>query len=93
MVYELPANEKFIDFVEYHHFDDIGFKTAGLRIEACSCFTFLTLEKKFNRLLLNVMFVDPYYEEPQISLFQATSFFEIKASDHIEDIFVKCIMY
>ena len=69
MVYELPKKEKFLDFVDHNTFNDIGMVTDGLRIEASSCIPFLTLDKQRGQILLNVMMVDAYYDDPQISLF------------------------
>ena len=64
MVYELPKRERFIDFVDYNTYNDFGFKTDGLRIEASSCIPFLTIDSAKNRIYLNVMMVDAYYDEP-----------------------------
>lgn len=64
MVYDLPKREKFIDFIDYNTYNDFGFKTDGLRIEASSCIPFITIDSHKERILLNVMMVDAYYDDP-----------------------------
>ena len=45
MIYNLPENENFMDFIEYNKLKDLGFNEKGLKIEACSVFAFLTNDK------------------------------------------------
>lgn len=61
-VYELPAIEKFMNFVEFMNFEDIGFYPDKLKIECCSTFVFLTLDK--TNIIVNVLMIDPYYTIP-----------------------------
>lgn len=68
-IYELPKDESFMDFVEYRHFEDVGFYPMNLRIEMCSNFVFLTYNQKLKKTFVNVMLVDPYYYEVQFALF------------------------
>lgn len=44
-VLELPAEESFVDFVEWNKFEDFGFDPLNLKIEASSFIVFLTMVK------------------------------------------------
>lgn len=64
----MPRDEKFVCFVNFNQFEDIGFYPVGLRIECCSHFAYLTTGKgnyagniQYNRL--NLCLIDPFYEE------------------------------
>ena len=46
MIYNLQENESFIDFIQFNKLEDLGFNDKGLKIEACSRFAFLTLNKE-----------------------------------------------
>lgn len=61
-VYEVPRGEKFISFVEFNSKQDIGFYPNQLRLELCSHFAFLTHERKSNQAIVNLLFIDPYYD-------------------------------
>ena len=45
MIYSIQENENFVDFIEFNSLKDLGFNIKGLRVEACSRFAFLTLDK------------------------------------------------
>ena len=45
MIYNLSENESFIDFIEFNKLKDLGFNSKGLKIEACTVFSFLTIDK------------------------------------------------
>lgn len=62
MVHELPLDEKFSNFVQYNDFSDFGFDPFELKDQACSYFVFTTSQKKTKRIFLNVMLIDPYYD-------------------------------
>ena len=44
-VLELPDEDRFVSFVKFHQFEDIGFYPSNLRIECCSHFLFMTAPK------------------------------------------------
>ena len=92
MIYNIAENENFVDFIEFNKLKDLGFHVKGLRIEACSRFAFLTLNKKSQRMFVNVLFVDPYYTDTEICLFKSKKSF-IFDSANTKDVIVKSIMY
>jgi len=62
----MRPEEKFVCFVSFNQFEDIGFYPVGLRVECCSHFAYLTTSKntvdiKYNRL--NLLLIDPFYED------------------------------
>ena len=69
MVYQIPKGYVFMDFIEFNGLDDLGFDSQDLKIEACSRFAFLTLHERTQRMLVNIMLIDPYYDTIQIALF------------------------
>ena len=63
MVLELPFDETFVNFVKFNNFSDFGFDPSNLKHEACSYFVFTTKQNKTKRIFLNVMLIDPYYND------------------------------
>lgn len=61
-IYKFPRNETFISFSEYNQHEDIGFFPGDLRLEMCSHVAFLTHDRLKNEAILNLLFIDPYYE-------------------------------
>ena len=59
-ILKLDKNEKFLSFVEFNCFTDIGFFPNYLSIECCSCFLYLT--KKCCKIYMNLLLVDPYFD-------------------------------
>ena len=92
MIYNIGENENFVDFIEFNNLTDLGFNVKGLRIEACSRFAFLTLNKKSQRMFVNVLFVDPYYTDTEICVFKSKKCFIFESSE-TKDVIVKSIMY
>ena len=45
-IYNMQKDEKFVCFVDFNQFEDIGFYPEHLRIECCSFFLFLTTNIK-----------------------------------------------
>jgi hypothetical protein len=41
-IIKIPEHERFLGFVDFNSFVDIGFYPKGLKIECCSHFTYLT---------------------------------------------------
>lgn len=77
----LPSDERFVSFVDFNSFTDIGFFPKHLRIECCSHFLFLTTSRgndlqndQKNRL--NLLLLDPFYSEIQVALFKANSYID-----------------
>ena len=73
-IIDIKSDEKFISFVEFNLYEDIGFYPNDLNIECCSCFLFLTTKKNKtgndkNTTKLNLLIADPYYEKMQVALF------------------------
>ena len=75
LVYYLEKTETFKGFVEFNSFEDLDFAPKGLKINCCSRFAFLTLDEDTQKIFVNILLVDPYYETPQILLFQSSNFF------------------
>ena len=92
MIYNLPESESFVDFIEYNRLKDLGFNEKGLKIEACTVFAFLTNDKIFQRLFINILLVDPYYDQTQICLYKSKKCFIFK-SPETRDIVLKSVMY
>lgn len=67
-IINLMPDEKFVCFVHFNQFEDIGFYPQGMRIECCSHFAYLTAGRgdmagniKKNRI--NLILIDPFYED------------------------------
>ena len=58
IVYEIPSNEKFIDFLQFNSLADLKFNSGSTNFDACSSFLFLTQKK--NRIIVNLLLIDPY---------------------------------
>ena len=67
MIYELPVNEKFVDFLNYNSLNSIRFNQPKINIDVCSHIVFLT--KKRKRFIVNVMLIDPYLKKEAFMLF------------------------
>ena len=46
VVFDLQPHEDFVDFVEFNDIKAVGLNIEKLRIETCSRFAYLTLDKK-----------------------------------------------
>jgi|TARA_B110000285_G_C14883557_1_gene495092 hypothetical protein len=68
-VLDLDNDEKFISFVEYNTYADIGFVPADLKIEMCSNFVFLVYCRKQKKILIKLILIDPYYDKYQFVVF------------------------
>lgn len=78
MVFELPGDRTFMNFTNLNKLSDIGFNPSEIKDEACAEFVWTTVETKTKRIFVNVMLIDPYYDNVQISFFESSSFFEQK---------------
>ena len=75
MVFDISSHEKFISFIEFRSFEDIGLDPYGLKTSTCSIFAYLTIHKKYQRMHVNILLIDPYYEDMQISLIKSYRYF------------------
>ena len=77
-IYNLENNEIFVAHLEFKELEDIGFYPNNLFLEASSIFSFLTLDKKLKKVIINVLIVDPYYGDTQFAVFRSTRQFDEK---------------
>ena len=73
-ILELKEDEKFVCFIKFNAFQDIGFYPKDLKIECCSHIAFLTSgigknsgNMKQNRL--NLILMDPFFSDTQVARF------------------------
>ena len=71
-IYNLENNEIFVAHLEFKELEDIGFYPNNLFLEASSIFSFLSLDKKLKKVIINVLIVDPYYGDTQFAVFRST---------------------
>ena len=71
-ILELNKGEHFANFIDFDEYEDIGFASCGLHIEACSRFAYLTYNTEKKHFIINLLLVDPFYEKLQISIFRST---------------------
>ena len=93
MIYKIPKTDKFLSFVNYHNFDDLGFKTDGLYLDGCSKFAYLTLNELTQKIFVNIMMIDPYFVEPQILHWKSSAFFYEKRGSEFYDMQIKTVLY
>jgi hypothetical protein len=67
-IINLMPDEKFVCFVHFNQFEDIGFYPQGLRIECCSHFAYLTAGRgdmagNITKNRINLILIDPFYED------------------------------
>jgi hypothetical protein len=77
----LPPDEKFVCFINFNQFEDIGFYPKGLRIECCSHFAFLTSGKGLStghmqKNRINLVLIDPFYDQTQVAHFRSSTNFD-----------------
>ena len=60
-ILQLDKDEFFLSFVEFNSFTDIGFFPDYLHIECCTTFLFLT--RNGCKVKMNLLLIDPYYQE------------------------------
>ena len=66
--------EKFVCFLQFHNFADIGFYTEDLRIETCPVFAYLTRtddKSHFDGNRMNILLIDPFCSHVQGALFRS----------------------
>ena len=67
-ILQVQRDEKFVCWLHFNQFEDIGFYPHGLRIECCSHFAFLTTGQgaktgKTMENKINLILMDPFYIE------------------------------
>lgn len=66
-ILNIPDNEKFVCWISYNSFTDLGFYPNGLRVECCSNFVYLTTSRESNDDVrdnrLNLLMIDPFQDE------------------------------
>ena len=84
-----------MNFIDFNSFNDIGFNPSGLRIEACSRFPFVTYNRKKKKYSINLILIDPHYDDIQIVLFRTDKryYFTGGNGDKFNDIIIKSVMY
>jgi hypothetical protein len=78
---DFDPTERFLGFVEYNQFEDIGFYPKNLTIECCSSFIFMTTTKEKSKSAKNsnklyLMLIDPYYKDIEVVKFKSALYFE-----------------
>lgn len=98
MILDLDKDEKFVCFVEFNSFQDIGFFPKNLDIECCSKFLFITSPRmhskdfgKASMNCLNLLLIDPYYETANVVLFKSVSYIDPSLLNHGDRIVKACI--
>lgn len=73
IVYELPSNEFFVDFLQFCSLKDLNFKPRDRIYDACSSFVFLTARNtpKGPRFVVNLMLIDPYMKFEAFVLYKS----------------------
>ena len=98
MILDLDQDEKFVCFVEFNSFQDIGFFPTNLDIECCSKFLFVTSPRMHSKdygkgtfNCLNLLLIDPYYETANVVLFKSVSFIDNELLIYGDRIVKACI--
>ena len=76
MIFELPSNYQFISFIKFNELDDLGYHTNHIKQSIYSTFAFITLNRKMNIMLVNVLLVDPYNDKIELLLQQSSCCFD-----------------
>lgn len=78
---KLKPGERFVAFLQFNRYEDIGFFPTGLRVECCSSFAFMTAgagpnagDVEFNRI--NLILMDPFYERTQVAHFRSSTYYD-----------------
>jgi hypothetical protein len=77
-IINIPEDERFVGFVDFNSFVDIGFYPKNLKIECCSHFTYLTTgrdqEADQFSTKLNLLLVDPFPNEIKLAIFKSKGY-------------------
>jgi hypothetical protein len=89
----LEQDERFLGFIEFNSFEDIGFYPTNLAIECCTSFLYMTTSKVKSRSAKNtnkiyLMMIDPYCKEIEAVRFTSSQYFDNQATGR-EDFVVK----
>jgi hypothetical protein len=98
LVLDLELDEKFICFVEFNKFEDLGFFPENLDIECCSKFVYITQPRLHSDSFgsahhnhLNLLLIDPYYEKANVALFKSFSHIDQWALERGDRIVKACV--
>lgn len=97
-IIDIKQDEKFISFVEFNLYEDIGFYPYNLNIECGSCFLYLTTKKNNagndnkKTTKLNLLIADPYYEKIQVAVFQSNASLNDELYFKNEDVIIKSVV-
>ena len=59
----MEPDEKFVCFLKFNRYEDMGFFSEDLRIECCSSFAYMTRKDdkyKYSGNKINILLVDPF---------------------------------
>jgi hypothetical protein len=95
-ILKLLPDEKFVCWINFNQFSDIGFFPKDLRIECCSHFAFLTTgqdksQGKLSKNQINLILMDPFYIETNLAHFKSSSFYDNGIFDNCDTIIKSCI--
>lgn len=98
LILDLDQDEKFVCFVEFNSYQDLGFFPQNLDIECCAKFLFVTSPRLHSdgfgepeQNNLNLLLVDPYYEKANVALFKSTSYLDTFLLDRGDRIVKACV--
>jgi hypothetical protein len=63
MILHIPDEEKFMGFIEFNSFFDVGFKPTGLSTNTSTKFAYLTVNDVTQKMVVNLLIIDPYFDE------------------------------
>ena len=74
-IIHVPEDERFLGFVDFNNYVDIGFYPKNLKIECCSHFLYLTTtkgaERDYYQTKLNLLLVDPFPDDIKVAIFKS----------------------
>jgi hypothetical protein len=84
LILEIPPEERFLSFVQFNKFMDIGFYPDLLNVECCAHICYMTaginsMNNGSNRIYL--LLIDPLYPEVHALLFKSLSVFDNEVLD------------
>jgi hypothetical protein len=98
LILDLDPEEKFICFVEFNSYQDLGFFPVNLDIECCAKFLYVTTPRLHSEVFgksvhncLNLLLIDPYYEKANVALFKSVSYIDNYLLDRGDRIIKACV--
>lgn len=93
----MQPDEKFVCFIEFNKYEEIGFNPEGLRIECCSHFAFLTRKDdgvggdKFSGNKMNLLQIDAFQPHLTACLFKSHTNYDNEIFN-MSDFIIKCVV-